>query len=78
MNDDESDGEDEDESTNICCWAFFKLDDDHEIVHMVPHAQLTMEQNNRMQATTTTYSCTMRDLCSMGETLNPPKLIWEV
>lgn len=73
-NDDDSD----DESTSVCCWAFFRLDDDLQIVHILPHAHLTMEQNNRMHAIDIKYSSTMRDLYSLGLTLTPPKLIWGV
>jgi len=76
LDDDDSDGE-EDETTSIRCWAFFRLDDDLQITHIIPHAQLSMDQTNRMYATDGHHSSTLRDLFSVSQTNTPPQLVWK-
>ena len=61
----------------ICCWAFFQLNQQLQPVSIVPHAQLSVAQNNRMFGIQTTHEGTLRDLTSMSETFTPPKMVWE-
>lgn len=70
---------DADPNIDILFWAFFTLDEHHKPTAIIPHASLSMEQNNTLKGYKIQHGCTYRDLIGMlsPSTIYPPRLKFE-